>query len=164
MKYFLIIISIFLINFCPAQNAIDKVLDKSNKHSVPYITVEQLKSTEKAYILDARETKEYEVSHLKNSIHIGYDHFNIKKINSTLKNKNDQIIVYCSIGIRSEDIGEKLLKAGYKNVHNLYGGIFEWKNKGEKVVDKNNKETENIHTFNKEWSNYLKKGNKVYEN
>jgi rhodanese-related sulfurtransferase len=26
---------------------------------------------------------------------------------------------------RSENIAEKLLKSGYKNIYNLYGGIFE---------------------------------------
>jgi len=33
--------------------------------------------------------------------------------------------VYCSLGIRSEVIAKKLKKAGYTNVFNLYGGIFE---------------------------------------
>ena len=40
------------------------------------------------------------------------------------------IIVYCSIGVRSEDIGEKLKELGYTKILNLYGGIFDWKNKG----------------------------------
>jgi len=52
---------------------------------------------------------------------------------------------------------------GYKNVYNLYGGIFEYKNNGGKVVDNQNKETDKIHTYNKEWSVYLKKGIKIYE-
>lgn len=41
---------------------------------------------------------------------------------------------------------------GYKNVFNLYGGIFEWKNNGGKVVTNQNTATDNIHTFNKECS------------
>ena len=51
---------------------------------------------------------------------------------------------------------------GYKNVYNLYGGIFEWKNQDLPVFDSNNKETENVHAFSKEWSQYLTKGKKVY--
>jgi rhodanese-related sulfurtransferase len=31
-----------------------------------------------------------------------------------VKDKNTNIIVYCSIGVRSEQIGEKLKKLGYK--------------------------------------------------
>ena len=53
---------------------------------------------------------------------------------------------------------------GYKNVYNLYGGIFEWKNNNWKVFDNKGFETDNVHTFNKNWSKYLKKGTKIYEN
>jgi rhodanese-related sulfurtransferase len=113
--------------------------------------------------LDARELKEYKVSHLKNAIHVGYDHFNLKETTAKLTNKKAAIIVYCSIGIRSEDIAEKLQNAGYKNVYNLFGGIFEWKNKQHIVVDSLNNPTEKVHTFNKEWSTWLKKGIKIYE-
>ena len=45
----------------------------------------------------------------------------------------------------------------------MYGGIFEWKNKGFKVFDSEEKETENVHAFSKEWSKWLKKGVKVYD-
>ncbi len=113
--------------------------------------------------LDAREPKEFNVSHIENAIFVGFDNFDPKKVTSVIKDKNANIVVYCSIGVRSEKIGEKLLKLGYKNVYNLYGGIFEYKNNGGKVVDNQNKETDKIHTYNKEWSVYLKKGIKIYE-
>lgn len=116
-----------------------------------------------AILLDAREEKEYQVSHLKDAICVGYDNFNLKKtINKLPKDKNAKIVVYCSLGIRSETVAYKLIKAGYTNVYNLYGGIFEWKNANFKVIDTLGKPTENIHTFNKEWSKWLKKGKKVY--
>ena len=60
--------------------------------------------------------------------------------------------MYCSLGIRSETVGEKLKAAGYTNVYNLYGGIFEWKNKDFTVLDAEEKETNEVHTFNKYWS------------
>jgi len=72
-------------------------------------------------------------------------------------------VVYCSIGVRSEDIGEKLMDAGYNNVTNLYGGIFEWKNKGNQVYDTLGNETERVHAFNKHWGKLLSKGEKVYD-
>ncbi|WP_309608087.1 rhodanese-like domain-containing protein, partial [Flavobacterium sp.] len=112
-------------------------------------------------ILDAREKNEFEVSHLKNANFVGYNNFNSKKIIQDYKNQDATIVVYCSIGIRSEKIGEKLLKLGYKNVYNLYGGIFEWKNQNQEVVDSEQKPTENVHAFSKEWSEYLLKGNKI---
>ncbi|MFT5715782.1 MAG: rhodanese-related sulfurtransferase, partial [Flavobacterium sp.] len=123
-----------------------------------------LKNKSKLIYLDAREPKEFNVSHIKNAIPIGFDHFKIQNVTSAVKNKNTTIVVYCSIGIRSEKIGEKLLKSGYKNVYNLYGGIFEYKNNGGKVVNNQNEETDSVHAFNKEWSVYLTKGIKVYEN
>lgn len=128
------------------------------------MTVSELQAKDNFILLDARESKEFNVSHIKGSIHVGYDHFDSKKVTALLKDKNATIIVYCSIGVRSEKIGERLLKLGYKNVFNLYGGIFEWKHQGGKVVNNQNKETDEIHTFNKEWSVYLTKGKKVYEN
>jgi predicted sulfurtransferase len=71
--------------------------------------------------------------------------------------------VYCSLGIRSETVADKLKKAGYTNVYNLYGGVFEWKNKGFPIVDSDGKETENIHVFSEAWEKWLLKGTKVYD-
>jgi len=163
MRFLITIIAIILTTFCFAQNTIPKVLDKLNNKSVTYISVEALQSKENFVLLDAREIKEFNVSHIENAIYVGFNKFDSKKVTTILKDKNATIVVYCSIGVRSEKIGEKLLKLGYKNVFNLYGGIFEWKNNGGKVVTNQNVETDKIHTFNKEWSVYLKKGTKVYE-
>jgi rhodanese-related sulfurtransferase len=164
MKKIVLLVFLQLYYFSYAQKSIPKVLDKLNKKTVPYITPEELKSKKNYVILDSREAKEYQVSHLKKAIHVGYDKFNSKIVLDAVKDFETPIVVYCSIGVRSEIIGEKLLKLGYKNVYNLYGGIFDWKNKEFKVENGDNKETDSIHTFNKNWSFYLKKGIKVYEN
>jgi rhodanese-related sulfurtransferase len=147
-----------------AQNNIPQVLERLNNETVPYITVQELQSSEGFILLDSREFKEFKVSHLKNAINVGFDKFNGTIITKKFKDKNVPIVVYCSIGVRSEKIGEKLIKMGFKNVSNLYGGIFEWKNQGGKVVGDNDFETDRVHTFNKKWSQYLKKGIKIYEN
>jgi rhodanese-related sulfurtransferase len=145
-----------------SQSNLDTVLKKMNQNSVPYIQVENLKKESNCFILDAREKNEYEVSHIKNALFIGYTKFNFKNVCKQIPEKNAKIIVYCSIGVRSEQIGEKLIKAGYTNVQNLYGGIFEWKNKGGEVVNSNNEKTEKVHAYDKNWGVYLKKGEKVY--
>jgi predicted sulfurtransferase len=75
---------------------------------------------------------------------------------------NAPIIVYCAVGNRSEKIAEKLQDAGYKTVHNLYGGIFEWVNEGQPVYKENGVQTSEIHTFNKNWANWIEKGTKIY--
>lgn len=147
-----------------AQKTIPKVLEKLNSESVPYITVKELQKKEGVILLDSRERKEFNVSHIKDAINVGYNQFDNNEIIDKFANKNAIIVVYCSIGVRSERIGEKLLKMGYKNVYNLYGGIFEWKNNNGKVVNNKDIETDDVHTYNKKWSQYLKNGRKVYGN
>ena len=147
-----------------AQHNLEKVLSKYNSETVPYISVSELnKVMDEVIILDARELNEFNTSHIKNAIHVGYDSFNINETKKHLKKKGEIIVVYCSIGVRSEDIGEKLKSEGYLNVHNLFGGIFEWKNNGHNVYNTNNEITENIHAYSKQWSKWLLKGNKIYD-
>lgn len=162
MRAFLFLFIVLMSVNSISQNTIPEVLKKYNKNIVNYIAVEELALKKNYILLDTREPKEFSVSHIENAICVGYDKFDSKKMKDILGNQEVTIIVYCSIGIRSETIGSKLLKLGYKNVYNLYGGIFEWKNKGHKVVDINQKPTENVHAFSKEWSKYLLKGIKVY--
>ena len=45
----------------------------------------------------------------------------------------------------------------------MYGGIFEWVNEGFPVVNNQEKQTDNVHAYNKSWGIWLKKGVKVYE-
>ena len=164
MKLITQILILLISTFSFSQESISDLLKKYNTKSVPYISVQELAMPKtEAIVLDARELKEYETSHIKDAICVGYDFFQIESISENIPNKESKIVVYCSLGIRSEDIAEKLKKAGYKNVFNLYGGIFEWKNKDFSVYNSEGTQTENVHTFSKEWSQWLTKGVKVYE-
>lgn len=142
----------------------EKLLKSNLKYTVPVLKISEVSSSEKYLILDTREVKEYETSHLKNAEQVGFDFFEIDSVLKNHPDKSQPILVYCSIGIRSEMVGEKLQEAGYTEVYNLYGGIFEWKNQSQKVVDNKEQPTEKVHTFSKEWSKWLKNGEKVYEN
>ena len=145
------------------QNALDDLLKKYNSGDVPYTSVEQLRMdqlNEEVIILDARESIEYETSHLKDSKFIGSNNLDLSILDSIYRDK--QIVVYCSVGIRSEKIARKVRNLGFEDVKNLYGGIFEWKNTGYPVYDENGKETDKIHTYSKNWSKYLKNGEKIY--
>jgi rhodanese-related sulfurtransferase len=130
-------------------------------HSTPEVSVAQVKALKDFLIMDAREINEYEVSHIKNSIYVGYDKFNIEQLKN-LK-RNQKIVVYCSVGYRSEKIAEKLLQAGFTDVSNLYGGIFEWVNQGNEVVDNNGAKTDKVHAYSSTWGIWLNKGTKVYD-
>jgi len=147
------------------QKKLDKLLQKWNTRNVPYISVETLALPKtEAILLDAREPKEFKTSHIENAICVGYDKFDLEKTLAKLpKDKDAKIVVYCSLGIRSEVVADRLIQAGYTNVFNLYGGIFKWKNEDFQVVDTLGNTTEKVHTFNKDWSKWLKKGQKVYD-
>jgi rhodanese-related sulfurtransferase len=154
----------FISVFGYAQESLSELLKKHNNESIPYISVQELAMPKtKAIILDAREIAEYNVSHLKNAIYVGYKSFNTETVTKQITNKQQTIVVYCSLGIRSEDIAEQIKKEGYTNVYNLFGGIFEWKNNDFTVYNNNNEPTENVHAFSKEWSQWLLKGNKIYD-
>ena len=155
----LIFLSLFL---CCSEFTIDGVLAKYNEGSVPYISIEELADRENLIILDTREREEFDVSHIPGAIWVGDKEFNLDRIKSQISTSDTAIVVYCSVGVRSEDIGEKLLKAGYSDVRNLYGGIFEWKNKGHIVVDSTDSETEKVHAYSKYWGKLLTDANKVY--
>ena len=128
---------------------------------VPPISISQAYNMKDSVIfLDTRSQKEYEVSHIKNAIYAGYREFDLLNLNSLAKDQ--PIIVYCSIGIRSEMIGRKLKEAGFAHVQNLYGGIFEWFNDGLDVVDSSNSSTDKIHCFNQKFRWWLNRGNIMF--
>ena len=138
------------------------MLKRYNEGTVPYIKAEELVKHENYIILDTREKEEYDVSRIPGAVWAGYKKFNLYQLKSQLTEQDTSIVVYCSVGVRSEDIGEDLIEAGYSDVRNLYGGIFEWKNKGFKVVDSSGQSTENVHAYSKYWGKLLTEANKVY--
>lgn len=167
LKYYKIIffLLVFLVANVQAQKNLDALLLQHNTKSIPYISVEELRMlqlNDTVVVFDAREIEEFKVSHIASAEYIGFNEFSLEAKVLQKLNKNSKIIVYCSLGIRSEEIGEKLKKAGFTNVKNLYGGIFEWKNKNYPVINSKGIETENVHAFSKHWSKYLHSGNPIF--
>lgn len=146
------------------QNNIDEAIQKYNSNTIDYIHVEvlnrKLKSEQDIVLLDARTKAEYDVSHLKNAVWVGYDEFDLNKVKHL--SKTSEIIVYCSIGVRSEEVGEQLQQAGFLNVKNLYGGLFKWFNKGFKVYNLSAATTQKVHPYNKFWGMLLINAEKSY--
>lgn len=143
------------------STAYDVMLSTLLKHNVPEININAAVADTNAIFLDAREHKEYAVSHIPEAIWIGYDDFSLSRVDSI--DHSQPIIIYCSVGYRSEVITGKLKKAGFTNVQNLYGGIFEWVNEGHQVVDDQGTETTRVHAYSKKWGVWLNKGEKVYD-
>ncbi len=142
------------------ERAYDLMLKTLLSHSVEEIKVQQAVELTDVVWLDARAKEEYDVSKIKDAVWVGYDDFSVEKVAGIPKSA--QVVVYCSVGYRSEKIAEKLEKEGYEHVRNLYGGIFSWVNKEHPIVDSLGQKTENIHAYNRLWGQWLNKGKKVY--
>ena len=127
----------------------------------PEVLESKLEKKVPVVILDTRELNEFNVSHIPSSIHFGYDNKNWKSLENVPK--NTEIIVYCSIGVRSQEIGKELSEKGYKNVSNLYGGVFLWADQKRSLEDKSGNSTNKVHGYNKFWGKWVKKAEAVYE-
>lgn len=127
---------------------------------VPAIRVSQaLAQMPNAVFLDSREKEEYNISHLPGAIWIGYNDFQLSRLQDIATSQS--LIVYCSIGKRSDAITKKLRSAGYLAAQNLAGGIFEWVNQGNAVYS-GGEQTTAVHVYNPFWGRWLKKGQKVF--
>lgn len=162
--YLLFLILLFPLVACGQDRTLDEEVELLYRKTVPVISKAGLDSLMAAdstlVLLDCREAEEFTVSHLTEAKLVDFGSFDAEDLD--LKSKELLVVVYCSMGYRSERIGEKLQEEGYTNVFNLYGGIFDWKNKGGVVVAAENDTTEKVHTYNKQWGKFLEVGEKVY--
>ena len=141
-------------------NEMALAMSKGNAPKIEATTLNERQTPNLVY-LDAREKEEFDVSHIKGAIFVGYADFDISKLPGL--SKETSIVVYCSVGYRSEKIAEKLLQNGYAKTQNLFGGIFDWINKGYSVYDTSEKKTQKVHGYNESWGKWLTKGEQVYE-
>ncbi|WP_421764398.1 rhodanese-like domain-containing protein [Ekhidna sp.] len=163
MKKYLPPFIIFLVSTLTScgQKTFDEKMESLYKNTVPLIKADSLKPRlTDVVLLDTRAQEEFQISHIQGARFIDYDNFELNQVADIPRDQ--EVIVYCSVGYRSERVGEKLQKAGYTKVKNLYGGIFGWKNEGFEVIGPNNLPTDSVHTYNRLWGKWLYKGTKVY--
>lgn len=158
-------ISTFALSAQVKNGAYNLLLKTMLNHSVSEISVDEIRTVinekQDYLILDTRELNEYNVSHVPGAIWVGYEDFSLERIPVNTENK--AVVVYCSVGYRSEKIAEQLVGKGYSNVQNLYGGIFEYVNSKYTLHNNAGNVTDSIHAFNKKWGVWLSSGVKVYE-
>lgn len=109
-------------------------------------------------ILDTRSEAEYAVSHLIEARQ--FDGTADLAIAPALKDasKDTPIIVYCSVGYRSSKVAQQFMKAGFQDVSNLEGGLFQWANEGytKKLIGSGTlvhagQPTQIVHPYNSVW-------------
>lgn len=145
------------------QSDYDATLKALYRDTVPLMGADSLARSmdgEGVYLLDTRSKEEYDVSHIRGALFIDYDRFAPEDVQHIPRDA--RVVLYCSVGYRSERIGEKMLEMGFKEVYNLYGGIFEWKNRDRHVVNRLDQPTDSVHAYDRVWSVWLRKGIKVY--
>jgi len=134
------------------DKAFHKEVDGLLSHTVETIDVGLIKENPDAYlILDAREKEEFDVSHIPGAFWVGYNDFKITRVPQDKR----PVVIYCSVGYRSEKVGEIVKRHGHNKVYNLYGSIFEWANRGFPLCDKSDNSTQTVHTYNKAWSKWV---------
>ncbi len=103
-----------------------------------YLKVEDyntLAEQEDTIIIDMRNHYEYEVGHFKNAIEIPSDTFKEQlpmAIDMMKDNKDKNIIMYCTGGIRCEKASAYFKHHGFRNVHHIEGGIIEYTHQAKK--------------------------------
>jgi len=93
------------------------------------ISVEELKrrldAGDDLFVLDVREPHEYQICNINGHLIPLGDL--PKRVNELDPNK--EIVAHCRSGARSAKAADFLRKAGFRNVHNLAGGILAWADK-----------------------------------
>jgi len=110
----------------------------------------------KFFLLDARRTDEFVVSHIFNATNIhstftrGKDSVDeLKTKLESIADKDTLIVTYCAVGLRSSWLAKYLTGMGYTNCKVLYHGFYEWTNNGRPIFG----ELEAVENANKDNAN-----------
>ena len=110
----------------------DPAFDMANKGK--YVNAEQfnqLTADPDTIVIDMRNHYEYEVGHFEKAMEVPSDTFREQlpmAVDMMAENKDKNIIMYCTGGIRCEKASAYMLHKGFKNVFHLEGGIINYVN------------------------------------
>lgn len=107
-------------------------------------------------LLDVRTEPEFAVSHLAGAVQVDPES-DAKVIRVP---KSTPIVTYCSVGYRSAKFAERLQTAGYENVRNLDGSIFQWANENRPLVSGSHT-VQTVHPYSRAWSSLLKRARRA---
>ena len=108
----------------------DPAFDMANRGR--YVTAEQfneITTDPNTIVIDMRNHYEYEVGHFENAIEIPSDTFREQlpiAVDMMKEDKDKNIIMYCTGGIRCEKASAFMLHNGFTNVFHLEGGIINY--------------------------------------
>ena len=95
-------------------------------------TQQRMGSNTQAKLIDVREDNEWNDAHAAGAIHLGKGIIE-RDIETTVPDKDTELILYCGGGYRSALAADVLQKMGYTNVFSMAGGWKAWKEAGGEV-------------------------------
>jgi thioredoxin len=123
LSFLSIIITVANIFSCSSQQIKNLKVDEFEK---------QLIATKGEQLIDVRTLQEFEKYRIKSAKNIDYKSPDFRKEIEKF-DKTKPVLIYCLSGARSKSAAETLLKAGFKNVYNLEGGINAWSKSGKSI-------------------------------
>ena len=112
-----------------------KIVDDA-KSRVREVTVAETQArtqqNREAKLIDVREDNEWEAAHAAGAIHLGKGIIE-RDIETTVPDKDTELILYCGGGYRSALAADVLQKMGYTNVFSMAGGWKAWKESGAEI-------------------------------
>ena len=126
---------------------------------VPQVSLEALLAGESdpaPLLLDARSREEFAVSHLRGAKHAPDEPAALALLAGVEPSR--EVVVYCSVGLRSSALAERLRARGFTRVANLEGGIFAWANAGQATwrgQEESEQRADEVHPFDERWGTLL---------
>ena len=129
-------------------------------HQVPLLHAPTVEDWSQYLILDVRSPEEYAVSHLPEAHFVNYQNPDQAALDRLLQTDRP-IVVYCSVGYRSEQFGANLRSSYPSPVYNLYGGLFQWANEKRPLVDAQQAPTQLVHGYSPSWGRWVTEEDRV---
>ena len=136
----LVVLFLTLFSSLPAQAA-DKTPDelvRDAKAVIKELSVDEVKKIvdekkEAVVLLDVRDSNELEQGTLAGAINISRGQLEFK-VRMIIPDRNEKIIVYCGLDLRSPLATKTLNDLGYRNAVNMAGGLKAWREAGYPLV------------------------------
>jgi rhodanese-related sulfurtransferase len=148
---------LFVAIVCAVIFGTEIVRSYGNYHGVKNISDKEfvsLAEQQDLLIVDVRQRKEFEVSHIRGAVLA--DDVNFEELPKT-----QGILLYCTIGYRSTELGTTLTNNGFSDIYNLDGGLISWKNEGNPVYNQKGELTDSVHVYSSLFQLLLKNGQAV---
>ena len=156
--YFILCFLVLFLGGCQHYESFDEMAQAMCSGRAKDITFDNVPIH--AQWIDVRSEPEYRVSHLNSARNCELDGNSLHIMNSL--DPSRPVVVYCSVGYRSEKAAEYLMDHGFVEVYNLYGGIFKLVNE-QIATDSLGQPIARVHGFNPTWAKWITTGEIVYE-